>query len=49
LVWLYEFLFESRLRPVLRFGFVRVGIAVCMMLYLFVCASGGGSFIYFQF
>jgi D-alanyl-lipoteichoic acid acyltransferase DltB (MBOAT superfamily) len=49
LIWLYEFLFESRLRPVLASGFVRVGVAVCMVLYLCICASGGGTFIYFQF
>ncbi len=49
LVWLYEFLFESRLRPVLASSFVRIGVAVCMVLYLCICASGGGTFIYFQF
>ncbi|MFI5380522.1 MAG: MBOAT family O-acyltransferase, partial [Tepidisphaerales bacterium] len=49
LVWLYEFLFESRLRPVLAHGFVRIGVAVFMVLYMCVCASGGGAFIYFQF
>ncbi len=49
LVWLYEFVYESRLRRVLRFGFVRVALAVGMMLYLCLCASGGGTFIYFQF
>jgi D-alanyl-lipoteichoic acid acyltransferase DltB (MBOAT superfamily) len=49
LVWLYQFLCESRLREVLRTGFVRVGIAVFMLLYLCLCSSGGGAFIYFQF
>ena len=49
LVWIYEFLYESRLRSVLSAGSVRVGLAVCMVLYLCLCSSGGGSFIYFQF
>ena len=48
-VWLYQYVYESRLRPLLRFGFVRVALAVCMMLYLGLCSSGGGTFIYFQF
>jgi len=48
-VWLYEFLYESRFRPLLRAGFVRVGLAALMVIYLCVCSSGGGAFIYFQF
>lgn len=49
LVWLYEFLYESRFREVLAAGIVRVAVAVFMLLYLCVCSSGGGAFIYFQF
>ena len=49
LVWLYQYTYESRLRRMLQFGFVRVGCAVCMVLYLWICAAGGGTFIYFQF
>jgi alginate O-acetyltransferase complex protein AlgI len=49
LVWLYQFLYESRFHEVLRTGVVRVGVAVFMVLYLCLCASGGGAFIYFQF
>ena len=49
MVWLYEFLYESRFRDVLKHSFVRVGVAMFMVLYLCVCASGGGAFIYFQF
>ncbi len=49
LIWIYEFLFESRLRGLLAYGAVRVSLAVFMVLYLCVCASGGGAFIYFQF
>jgi D-alanyl-lipoteichoic acid acyltransferase DltB (MBOAT superfamily) len=48
-VWVYAFLYESRFRIFLKTGFVRVGLAVAMFLYLCLCASGGGAFIYFQF
>jgi alginate O-acetyltransferase complex protein AlgI len=49
LVWLYEFLYESRCRALLGTSVVRVGLAVFMVLYLCLCSSGGGAFIYFQF
>jgi D-alanyl-lipoteichoic acid acyltransferase DltB (MBOAT superfamily) len=49
LVWLYQFLYESRLRPVLGAGAVRVTLAAGMVLYLCLCSSSGGTFIYFQF
>jgi D-alanyl-lipoteichoic acid acyltransferase DltB (MBOAT superfamily) len=49
LVWLYEFIYESKFRPFLKPGFVRVGVAVFIVLYLCLCSSGGGAFIYFQF
>jgi hypothetical protein len=49
LVWLYQFLYESKHREVLQSSFVRVGCAVFMVLYLFLFSSGGGTFIYFQF
>ena len=49
LVWLYEFLYESRFRPILASAAVRVAVAVFMVVYLCVCSSGGGAFIYFQF
>jgi D-alanyl-lipoteichoic acid acyltransferase DltB (MBOAT superfamily) len=48
-IWLYQFLYESRFREWLRLGFVRVGIAAVMVIYLFLFSSGGGAFIYFQF
>jgi D-alanyl-lipoteichoic acid acyltransferase DltB (MBOAT superfamily) len=48
-VWLYQYVYESRLRPLLRLGVVRVALAVGMMVYLGLCSSGGGTFIYFQF
>jgi len=49
LVWLYQFLYESHLRPVLKLSVVRIGLAVFMVAYLCLCSSGGGTFIYFQF
>jgi D-alanyl-lipoteichoic acid acyltransferase DltB (MBOAT superfamily) len=48
-VWLYQFVCESRCREIWLTGFVRVGAAVFMVLYLFLFSAGGGSFIYFQF
>jgi len=49
LIWLYQFLYESKFREVLAHGVVRVGLVVAMLVYLCVCSSGGGAFIYFQF
>jgi len=48
-VWLYEFLYESKAREMLKTSLVRVSVAVCMLVYLCLCSSGGGAFIYFQF
>jgi len=48
-VWLYQFLFESRYRSLLQSGVVRVGLAAAMLLYLCALSTGGKSFIYFQF
>jgi D-alanyl-lipoteichoic acid acyltransferase DltB (MBOAT superfamily) len=49
LIWIYQYLYESNFREVLKAGFVRVSVAVFMVLYLCLCSSGGGAFIYFQF
>ncbi len=49
LVWLYAFWYESRWRGYLKAAPLRVATAVFMLLYLGVCSSGGGTFIYFQF
>ena len=49
LVWLYQFACESKLREALKPGFVRVGLAVLMVLYLCLASTGGGAFVYFQF
>jgi D-alanyl-lipoteichoic acid acyltransferase DltB (MBOAT superfamily) len=48
-IWLYQFTYESRFRDLLKTSVVRVGVAVAMLLYLGLCSSGAGSFIYFQF
>jgi len=49
MVWLYELAYESRLRDLLKTSGVRVAMAALMVLYLCLCSSGGGAFIYFQF
>ena len=49
LVWLYAFLYESGWRELLKLAPLRVATAVFMIVYLGVCSSGGGTFIYFQF
>ncbi len=49
-VWTYQFSFESRLRPVLELGIVRVAMAAGMIIYLAMFTGGSSSaFIYFQF
>jgi len=48
-VWLYQFAYESKFRDLLKLSVVRVGVAFCIVLYLCLCSSGGGTFIYFQF
>jgi alginate O-acetyltransferase complex protein AlgI len=49
LIWCYQLLYESKFREYLSAGFVRVGLAVGMVVYLFFNSSTGGAFIYFQF
>lgn len=49
-VWLYQFLYESRLRGLLQLAPVRVGIIVVLVFCIAVFApSGVHEFIYFQF
>jgi hypothetical protein len=48
-VWVYQFIYESRWREALQARPVRVGLAVSMVLYMCLFSSGGGAFIYFQF
>jgi D-alanyl-lipoteichoic acid acyltransferase DltB (MBOAT superfamily) len=49
LIWLYQFAYDSRLKPILESSVVRIGVAVFMILYLCLFATEGGAFIYFQF
>jgi D-alanyl-lipoteichoic acid acyltransferase DltB (MBOAT superfamily) len=50
LVWLYQFAYESRLRPLLERKALNVALVVLMIVYLATLAgSGGKAFIYAQF
>jgi D-alanyl-lipoteichoic acid acyltransferase DltB (MBOAT superfamily) len=49
IAWAYQVVHESRLRTLLQPAWVRVGLVVGMLLFLCLCSSGGGEFIYFQF
>ncbi len=49
-VWCYQYVFDSRLRWVLEFRAVRMGLVVLMLAYLALFApSGEQPFIYMQF
>ncbi len=49
-IWLYQFVYESKARAILRPAPVRVGLVVLMVLYAAVfAASSDQPFIYFQF
>ena len=49
-VWLYQFVYESRLRRALEWAPVQVGLVVAMVMYIALCAgSSSQPFIYFQF
>jgi alginate O-acetyltransferase complex protein AlgI len=49
-IWLYQFLYESKLRNLLQSSAVRIAMVIGMILYLFLFApSGNQPFIYFQF
>jgi len=49
-VWGYQMMYETRLRRVLLYAPVRIGLVVGMLLYLALfAASGDQPFIYFQF
>jgi len=48
--WLYQFLYESRLRTYLQSSPLRIAMVVAMLLYLVLFASSSHQpFIYFQF
>lgn len=49
-VWLYQFLYESRLRTLVSAGPVRIALIVAMLVYMAtVATSGNQEFIYFRF
>ncbi|MGO8704727.1 MAG: MBOAT family O-acyltransferase [Candidatus Brocadiia bacterium] len=50
MVWLYQYLYESRARWALQLAPVQTGMAACMVLYLAtMVGSSDRPFIYFQF
>jgi alginate O-acetyltransferase complex protein AlgI len=50
IIWLYQFLYESRLKHILEIKAVRIACVVLMILYLLVFApSSRHTFIYLQF
>jgi D-alanyl-lipoteichoic acid acyltransferase DltB (MBOAT superfamily) len=49
-IWIYQFLFESRVRKLLELTPVKIGITCFMLLYLMMfTTSGHEAFIYLQF
>jgi alginate O-acetyltransferase complex protein AlgI len=49
-IWLYQFLYESKLRIYLQSSAVKMAMVVGMILYLILFSSSGNQpFIYFQF
>jgi D-alanyl-lipoteichoic acid acyltransferase DltB (MBOAT superfamily) len=49
-IWIYQFLYESKLRIFLQSSAVKIALVVVMILYMiFFASSGNQPFIYFQF
>ncbi|NCG27626.1 MAG: hypothetical protein GWP42_08805, partial [Verrucomicrobiales bacterium] len=48
-VWIYQLIFESKMKKVLAENWIRVPLLFGMIIYLFFCSSEGEQFIYFQF
>ena len=49
-IWLYQIAYESKIRRLLQPAPVRIGLVVCMLVYLVLfCGSSNQPFIYFQF
>ena len=49
-VWVYQYLYESRLRGLLKPAPVRIALVVGMIVYMATCVTTGGqAFIYFRF
>jgi 4-hydroxybenzoate polyprenyltransferase len=49
-IWLYQYIYESRMRQLVSAGPVRVALVVGMLVYMAaVVTSGNQEFIYFRF
>ena len=48
-IWMYQAFCESEWHAWLQRGFINVPLGVMMIVYLVLCGTGGGEFIYFQF
>ena len=48
-VWIHEWISESKYAWILSLSVVKISLALAMIAYLTLAASGGGEFIYFQF
>ncbi len=49
-IWIYQFVYDSRLKQFLTLRPVRIGLVVAMVLYMLIFPGGGEHpFIYFQF
>ena len=49
-IWIYQFIYESKLKRIIEVSYVRIGFAVAMILYLFFFRTSGYEvFYYFRF
>ena len=49
-IWIYQYIYESRLRRLLESSPVKIAIVVFILIYLTISPEGGGQpFVYFQF
>jgi hypothetical protein len=49
-IWLYQFLFESRIKRILEWRPLKIGVVCLIILYLVIFARAGNeAFIYLQF
>jgi hypothetical protein len=49
-IWIYQFIYESKLKRFIESSVVRIGFAVAMILYLFFFRTSGYEvFYYFRF
>jgi alginate O-acetyltransferase complex protein AlgI len=49
-IWVYQHVYESRLKRLLEWAPVKIALIALIIVYLTVCTEGGGRpFVYFQF